>query len=135
MNTLLHHVDAEYALFSDSEIEARWRGPVHGDAIADLAVLRQLVLRALDVIELTCVEHGLRLGLCAHDRERASDEVALKLFARLRADRRVANVRALAHAFAAEVIADPLRARTPTQLRLASSRPRLRLITQGGEDR
>jgi hypothetical protein len=133
VNRLLHQLDAEYASLADSEIEAHWRGPVLGDANVDLAVLRQLVLRSLDVIELSCAEQGLLLGLAERDRERASDEVALKLLARLRRDRRVANVRALAHALATEVITDPQRARTPTPPRLASTRPSLRVITRGGE--
>lgn len=135
MNTLLHQLDAQYASLSDAEIEALWRSRVLGDANVDLVVVRQLVLRALEVIEGTCVDRGVLLGLSEHDRARASDEAALKLLARLRRDRRVANVRALAHAFALGVVTDPLRSRTPTQPRFASSRPHLRLVTEGGDDR
>jgi hypothetical protein len=128
-------LDAHYASLSDGEIETLWRSTVVGDANVDLVVVRQLVLRAFEVIELTCAERAVLVGLGEHDRARASDEAALKLLARLRRDRRVASVRALAHAFALEVLADPLRSRTPTRLRFASTRPQLRLVTEGGDDR
>jgi hypothetical protein len=135
MNTVLHSLDAHYASLSDGEIEALWRGTVAGDANVDLVIVRQVVLRAFEVIEMTCAERGTLLGLGEHDCARASDEAALKLLARLRRDRRVANVRALAHALALEVLADTLRSRTPTPLRFASTPPQLRLVTEGRDHR
>jgi hypothetical protein len=135
MNTVLHSLDAHYASVSDGEIEALWRSTVVDDANVDLVVVRQLVLRAFEVIEMACAERGALLGFGEHDCARASDEAALKLLARLRRDRHVANVRALAHALALEVLGDTLRSRTPNPLRFAPPRPQLRLVTEGGDHR
>ena len=76
-----YRLDVTYASLSDNEIEAIWRNRSQGDSAVDQAILRQLVLRALDVIEPMCSEEGGGLGLLEHDLERASNEIALKLFA------------------------------------------------------
>src|SRR5437588_3678645 len=102
MRTQLHRLDVRYAAMADAEVEALWHASAPGEH--EVALVRQLVLRALDVIELTCAEAGRLQRLSEVEIERASDEVALRLFARLHADRRVKSVRALAHALAIEVI-------------------------------
>lgn len=128
MNSRAHRLDLDYAAFSDQEIEVIWRSPYHGKCELDAAILRQLVLRALPVIEATILDEGARLGFAAGDVERACDEVVIRLYARLRRDRRVRNVRALAHQLALEVARDPLRRREPAATLLVLARPRLRLV-------
>jgi hypothetical protein len=130
MRTQLHRLDVRYAAMADAEVEALWRASAPGEH--EIALVRQLVLRALDVIELTCAEAGRLQGLTEVEIKRASDEVALKLFSRLHADRRVKSVRALAHALAIEVITDTERRRFLTELRFFERRPRLTLIRGKG---
>lgn len=127
MKSRVHLLDLDYAAFSDQEIEVIWRSPDHGKRELDAAILRQLVFRALPVIEATILDEGARLGFVAGDVERACDEVVIRLYARLRRDRRVRNVRALAHQMALEVARDPLRQRKPAAL-FVLARPRLRLV-------
>ncbi len=126
MSMRLYRLDIRYAALSDAEIEELWRSSAPGEL--EVALVRQLVLRAVDVIEVTCVEEGKAAGLTQDDIERACDEVALRLFARLHRDRSVKSVRAVAHALAREVIADPERRRSLVELRLSDRRPRLTLI-------
>jgi hypothetical protein len=128
MNSRIHRLDVGYAAFSDLEIEAIWRSPDHGDREVDAAILRQLVLRALPVIEATILDEGARLAFAAGDIERACDEVVIRLYARLRRDRKVRSVRALAHQMALEVARDPLRRRDPDVTLFVLARPRLRLV-------
>ena len=126
MSIRLHQLDIHYAALSDAEIEELWRTSERGER--DVALVRQLVLRALEVIHVSCAEEGKAAGLREDDVARACDEVALKLFARLRRDRSIKSVRALAYALAREVVADPERQRSPAELRLSERRPRLTLI-------
>ena len=126
MSTGLYRLDLRYAALSDGEIEELWRAAAPGER--EVTLVRQLVLRALEVIEFTCAEEGTAAGFTQCEIDRASDEVALRLFARLQADPQVKSVRALAHALAREVIADPQRRRSQTDVRLSERRPRLILI-------
>lgn len=126
MSTRLHRLDMRYAAMTDAEIEALWRISAPGEY--ELALVRQLVLRALDVIELTCADAGRLHGFSAPEIARASDETAARLFARLRANHASKNIRALARTLALEVSADPERQRSPLQLRFQEQRPRLRLV-------
>ncbi len=126
MSIRVHQLDLHYAALSDAEIEELWRTSTAGER--DVAVVRQLVLRALEVIHVTCAEVGKAAGLTQEDLARACDEVALRLFARLGRDRSIKSVRALAHALAREVVADPERRRSPAEVRLSERRPRLTLI-------
>lgn len=126
MSMDLYRLDLHLAALSDGEIEELWRATTPGGR--EIAVVRQLVLRALEVIELTCAEEGKTASFSPREIECASDEVALRLFARLRADQQVKNVRALAHALAREVIADPERRRSHPNVRLGERPPRLTLI-------
>lgn len=125
MSMRLHRLDLRYAAMSDDEIEQLWRAAQGGTKVA---LVRQLVLRSVDVIEATCQEAGEGRGFSGVEVERASDETVLRLFARLYANPRVKSVRALAHALAREVVADSDRSRSPLELRLAARRPRLRLV-------
>jgi hypothetical protein len=126
VRTQFHRLDVRYASMPDAEVEALWRASTPGER--EVALVRQLVLRALDVIELTCAEAGRLQRLTEAEIERASDEVALRLFTRLHADRRVKSVRALAHTLAIEVITDTERRRFLTEPRFVERRPRLTLI-------
>jgi hypothetical protein len=128
-----HRLDVDYALLTDAEVETIWRHPDHGSEEIDAAALRQLVLRALPVIEVTAAKDGVWPGFSSEERERARDEVALRLYARLRRDRRVRSVRAVAHALTREVLSDPLRRREPLSRLFVPLPPRLRLI--GREER
>jgi hypothetical protein len=128
MKSRVHLLDLDYAGLSDREIEAIWRRPGHGSRELDAAILRQLVLRALPVIEATILDEGARLGFRTDDFERASDEVVIRLYTRLRRYRRVTSVRALAHQMALEVARDPLRRREPAAALFVLARPRLRLV-------
>lgn len=136
MNSRIHRLDVGYAVFSDQEIEVIWRSAAHGDRELDAAILRQLVLRALPVIEATILDEGARLGFSAGDVERAVDEVAVRLYVRLRRDRRVRNVRALAHQIALGVARDSLRRREPAATLFVLARARLRLVgKERGDER
>ena len=136
MNSRIHRLDVGYAVFSDQEIEVIWRSAADGDRELDGAILRQLVLRALPVIEATILDEGTRLGFSAGDVERAVDEVAVRLYVRLRRDRRVRNVRALAHQIALHVARDPLRRREPAATLFVLARPCLRLVgKERGDER
>lgn len=126
MSTRLYRLDLRFAALSDGEIEELWRATAPGER--EIALVRQLVLRALEVIELTCAEQGKAAGFSPREIECARDEAAVRLFARLRADRQTKNVRALAHALAREVIADPERRRPQPTMRLSEPRARLTLI-------
>lgn len=126
MSMRLYRLDIRLAALSDAEIEELWRSSTPGER--EVALARQLVLRAVEVIALTCAEEGKAAGLTQGDIERACDEVALRLFARLHRDRGVKSVRALAHALAREVIADPERRRPSPPPRLSERRTRLTLI-------
>src|SRR5437879_6494275 len=128
MKSRVHLLDLDYAALSDQEIEVIWRSPDHGNREVDAAVLRQLVLRALPVIEATTFDEGARRTFSTDDLERACDEAVIRLYARLRRDRRVRNVRALAHQIAVEVARDPLRRRESAVTLFALARPRLRLV-------
>lgn len=128
MKSRVHLLDLDYAALSDREIEVIWRSPDDGKREVDAAVLRQLVLRALPVIEATTLDEGVRLSFSGDDLERACDEVVIRLYARLRRDRRVRNVRALAHQMALDVMRDPLRRRETAVTLLVLGRPRLRLV-------
>jgi hypothetical protein len=128
MKNRAHLLDLDYAALSDREIEVIWRRPDHRSRELDAAVLRQLVLRALPVIEATLRDEGARLAFSGDDFERACDEVVIRLYARVRHDRRVRNVRALAHQMALEVARDPLRQREPDATFFVLARPRLRLV-------
>jgi DNA-directed RNA polymerase specialized sigma24 family protein len=128
MKSRIHLLDLDYAALSDQEIEVIWRSPDHGNCEVDAAVLRQLVLRALPVIEATTFDEGAPRTFSADDLERACDEAVIRLYARLRRDRRVRNVRALAHQIAVEVARDPLRRQEPAVTLFALARPRLRLV-------
>lgn len=132
MKLLFHSLDAEYAAIPDGQIEALWRYAVGHDPEAREPLLRQLVLRAAEVIDETCRREGTAAGLGHTDIERAYAEAALRLMSRLRVDPGVRDVRALAHRLACEVVADPDRRRTPAMTRFASMRPRLRVV-RGGE--
>jgi DNA-directed RNA polymerase specialized sigma24 family protein len=128
MKSRVHLLDLDYAALSDGEIEVIWRSPDDTKREVDAAVLRQLVLRALPVIEAMTLDEGARLAFTAGDAERAVDEVAVRLYVRLRRDRTVRNVRALAHQIALEVVRDPLRRREPVATLFVLARPRLRLV-------
>ena len=134
MNSRIHRLDVGYAVFSDREIEVIWRSAAHGDRELDAAILRQLVLRALPVIEATILDEGARLAFAAGDVERACDEVVIRLYAKLRRDRSVRNVRAFAHQIALHVARDPLRRREPAATLFVLARPRLRLVEGGRGD-
>jgi hypothetical protein len=126
MSTRLYRLDLRYAALSDGEIEELWRATAPGER--EVALVRQLVLRALEVIEFTCADEGTAAAFTQCEIDRASDEVAVKLFARLNSDTQVKSVRALAHAMAREVIADPQRRRSQTGGGPIVRRPRLTLI-------
>jgi len=126
MRMRLHRLDVRYAAMTDAEVEALWRASAPGER--EVALVRQVVLRALDVIELTCAEAGRLDGFSDGEIERAGDEAAVRLFARLHTNQRVKNTRALACKLALEVIADTDRRRFPVELRFLERRPRLTLI-------
>ena len=126
MSTHLHRLDVRYAALPEAQIEELWRASQPGQH--DLALVRQLVLRALDVIEGACGRYGKAAGFSQDEIERARDEVAIKLFVRLHRDRSIRNVRAFAHALAREVVADPGRRRSPARFRPREHRPRLTLV-------
>ena len=132
MKTLFHDLDAEYAALPDVQIEALWRYAVAHDPDAREPLLRQLVLRACEVIDQTCRSEGAAASFSDADIERAYAEATLRLMSRLRVRTDVRNIRALAHQLACEVVADPDRRRSPTVVRFAPKRAQLRVLP-GGE--
>jgi hypothetical protein len=131
MDAFFHSLDAEYAALPDAQIEAFWRHAVAHDPEAREPLIRQLVLRAAQVIDETCRREGAAAGFGRADIERAYDETALRLMSRLRVDVAIRDVRAVAHQLACEVVADPARRRAPATIRFGSKRPVLRVVREG----
>jgi hypothetical protein len=136
MNLLynIHSLDAEYASLPDADIEALWRHAVAHDPDAREPLIRQLVLRAAQVIDQTCRREGAAAGFGETEIKRAYDESAIRLMSRLRIDAGIRDVRAVAHELACEVVADPARRRAPAAIRFGAKRPALRVV-RGGESR
>ncbi len=84
MRESLYRIDASLAALDNHEVEALWRQTVASNDQVNLLVLaRQLVLRALPVIEQTCRLCGRRVGLDGWACERAIEEASIKLLLRL----------------------------------------------------
>src|SRR2546421_61808 len=75
MKSRVHLLDLDYAALSDQEIEVIWRSPDHGNREVDAAVLRQLVLRALPIIEATTFDEGARRTFSADDLEGRAEPI------------------------------------------------------------
>jgi hypothetical protein len=126
MEELLHQVDAALAALPDAEIERRWRHALAAGENALVFVLgRQLVLRALPVIEQTIELHARTVALEPRDRERLIGEAAIKLLLRLLHDSSWRSVSGLAATTTQRVVAAPSPTRAPVWF---LQRPRLRLV-------
>lgn len=123
----LYRVDAALAALTDRDVETRWRQALASDEQDMVAVLaRQLVLRALPVIEETCQLHAERSGPSTCDCEQTTEEAAIKLLLRLLHDGSWTSLGALAAGIARACLDQPRRRRdTLAQVPL---RPRLRLV-------
>jgi hypothetical protein len=111
--------------------ELRMQTAVGRDGNLEL-VIRELVLRAVRVIESVCRTRGEDRGLTREQILRATDDASVRLLLRLkRADRQGAIT-----AVAAEIAAACVDAQTPaesTPPRLASRRPQLKVAEQLGD--
>jgi hypothetical protein len=127
----LYRIDAALAALADREVETRWRQALASGERGTIIVLaRQLVLRALPVIEQTCLLRAERAGLERCECERAIEESSIKLLLRLLHDGRWSSVGALAAGIATKCLDQPGRRREA--MGLAPLRPRLHLVAGAG---
>lgn len=126
MRESLYRIDASLATLDNHEVEALWRKTVaSNDQVNRLMLARQLVLRALPVIEQTCRLCGRRVGLDGWACERAIEEASIKLMLRLLHDVRWSSLGAVAASMARTVIQQ---ARPRGNGRVVVSRPQLRVV-------
>jgi hypothetical protein len=119
-------IDAALAALADRDVETRWREARESDMQETVIVLaRQLVLRALPMIEQTCRLRADRAGFSQEECERVTEEASINLLLRLLHDDSWANLGALAAAIA-EACLNQTRCHHAA---LPALRPQLRLIT------
>lgn len=127
MRESLYRIDASLATLDTNEVEALWRKTVASNDQMHLLVLaRQLVLRALPVIEQTCRLCGRRVGLDGWACERAIEEASIKLMLRLLHDVRWSSLGAVA-ASVARIAIQQARSRGSGRA-VVSLMPRLRVV-------
>lgn len=131
MEGRLYRIDAALAALADDEVETRWRQALASDEQEMVVVLaRQLVLRALPVIEQTCRLRAESAGLDRCECEQAIEEASIKLLLRLLHDGCWSSLGALAAGIAQACLDRPRH--RENAIALVSLRPRLRLVAGAG---
>jgi hypothetical protein len=126
-----YRTDAALAALTDPEVETRWRQALASDDREMVVVLaRQLVLRALPLIEETCQLRAERAGLDQCECEHAIEEASMKLLLRLLHDNSWSSLGALAAGIARTCLDQPRRRRSA--IGFVPLRPRLRIVPRGG---
>jgi hypothetical protein len=131
MNDPLNNPDARYAALDEAALMLLFEKASRekdNDALEPL--VRQLVLRAVPVVERTVREFGELRGLTPADLELVEEEALTKLLLRLGRGVAVPSIRALAYELARECVEDP--DRRPTSAPNAPEpRAHLRVVDGG----
>jgi hypothetical protein len=114
MNDPLHKLDAHYASLDELTLMALFENATReDDADALEPLVRQLVLRAVPVVERTVREFGEPRGLSPYDLRLIEDEALTKLVLRLGRGLPLPSIRALAYEIARGCAEDPERRPMP----------------------
>jgi hypothetical protein len=131
MNNPLHKLDAHYAALDESALMVLFETATReNDADALEPLVRQLVLRAVPVVERTVREFGEPRGLCPSDQRLVEDEALTKLVLRLGRGLPLPSIRALAYEIARECAEDPDRRLAPAP-KVGPVRPALHIVDSG----
>jgi hypothetical protein len=131
MNDPLHKLDAHYASLDEPTLMVLYeRATRENDAEELEPLVRQLVLRAVPVIDHTVREFGQARGLGPSDLRLVEDEALTKLVLRLGRGVPLPSIRALAYELARECAEDPERRAAPAPKALRP-RPVLRALDGG----
>ncbi len=131
MNDPLHKLDAQYAALDEPTLMALFeKATRENDTEALEPLVRQLVLRAVPVVERTVHEFGEPLGFAAADLALVEEEALTKLVLRLGRGVPLPSIRALAYEIARECAQDPDRRPGPDP-RAPQPRPSLRIVDGG----
>lgn len=115
MNDPLHKLDAHYASLDELTLMALFENATREDDADTLEPLvRQLVLRAVPVVERTVREFGEPRGLSPSDIRLIEDEALTKLVLRLGRGLPLPSIRALAYEIARGCAEDPGRRPAPS---------------------
>lgn len=114
MNDPLHKLDTQYAALDESTLMVLFETATReNDADALEPLVRQLVLRAVPVVERTVREFGEPRGLSPSDLRLIEDEALTKLVLRLGRGLPLPSIRALAYEIARGCAEDPERRPAP----------------------
>jgi len=131
MNNPLHKLDAHYAALDESALMVLFETATReNDADALEPLVRQLVLRAVPVVERTVREFGEPRGLGPSDQRLVEDESLTKLVLRLGRGLPLPSIRALAYEIARECAEDPDRRLAPAP-KVGPVRPVLHIVDSG----
>jgi hypothetical protein len=129
MNRRHHALDAQLAALDHAQVETLWRQAIAShDADSAEPLARQLVLRALPILEGACRLRGSRARMSDADIAVAVREASVKLMLRLLHHADWRSLGGLAAEIASEVIDDPRRRRRPQVNPFAGARSPLRLV-------
>jgi hypothetical protein len=128
MNDPLHELDARYAALDETTLLSLFATATReNDVEAIEPLVRQLVLRAVPVVERTVREFGEPRGLTPADLRLVEDEALTKLVLRLGRGVPLPSIRALAYEIARGCATDPDRRPTPAP-KAEPPRPLLRPV-------
>ncbi len=128
MNDPPHKLDAQYAALDEPTLMALFETATReNDAEALEPLVRQLVLRAVPVVERTVREFGEPRGLATADLALVEEEALAKLMLRLGRRVSLRSIRALAYEIARSCAEDPDRQPRPAP-RAQQPRPSLRIV-------
>lgn len=128
MNDPLHELDAQYAALDDPTLMALFDDANReSDSNVLEPLVRQLVLRAVPVVECAVREFGEPRGLAAADLALVEDEALTKLMLRLGRGVPLPSIRALAYEIARSCAEDPDRRPAPAP-KASDPRPSLRVV-------
>jgi hypothetical protein len=135
MNDPLHELDAQYAALDEPTLMALFdeaRRENDTDALEPL--VRQLVLRAVPIVQRTVREFGAPRGLAAADLGLIEEEALTKLMLRLGRGVRLRSIRVLAYEIARLCAEDPDRRPAPAPT-APPPRPGLSVVDGGLAER
>jgi hypothetical protein len=128
MNDPLHKLDAQYAALDEATLMVLFETATRENDVDALEPLvRQLVLRAVPVVERTVREFGEPRCLTPADLRLVEDEALTKLVLRLGRGLPLPSIRALAYEIARECAEDPDRRPAPAP-KVEPVRPALRAV-------
>jgi hypothetical protein len=134
MDDPLHRLDAQFAALDEATLMVLFeKASREGDNEMLEPLVRQLVLRAVPVVERTVRDFGARRGLAPADLELVEEEALTKLLLRLGRGGPLPSIRALAYEFARECAEDPDRRPGPPR-KVPQPRPSLQVVDGGLAD-